>query len=183
MEEDKIVFKLCSTFLSYPENSWVHNQEMKEFITSFENRYAKKRFQDFLSFVESITFEDLCNRYVKQFDFNDQSTLYLTYGVFGDNRERGLGFVKLKMEYAKAGFFLKEEELPDYLPLILEFASVADEHIVRKLFAIHKKAMENLLQSLLKEESPYALIIEICLQSFSGLFELESNEIEKGNAS
>ena len=65
--------------------------------------------------------------YVDAFDFSKQCSLHLTYHVHGDRRQRGLAMLKLKQAYRAAGFEPPGDELPDYLPLMLEFAALAPD--------------------------------------------------------
>ena len=53
------------------------------------------------------------------------ASLHLTYHTHGDRRQRGLELVRLKRRYAEAGLPFEGGELPDYLPVLLEFASLA----------------------------------------------------------
>lgn len=161
-DETRLALKLCSLFLRYPEEEWINNKELEAAINSIKNRKLHYCLSQFLTYTEKNPFDILNENYVKWFDFSERTSLYLTHGIFGDNRERGLAFVKLKMEFAKAGFYIKDDELPDYLPLILEFASVAEEQFVQKIFLIHKKAMDELLTELEKEDNPYAYLLQTC---------------------
>lgn len=87
---------------------------------------------------------DLQERYVALFDRGRATSLNLFEHVHGESRERGPAMVDLMKVYENAGFSLASSELPDYLPLILEFLSqrpfteahemLSDcAHIVRKL--------------------------------------------------
>ncbi len=165
MEEVKSILKLCSILFSYPQESFQHNKEIDIFVRKITDKETRRLLSNFMEFYNSMPYKELSEAYVKTFDFSDQTTLYLTYGVFGDNRERGMGFVKLKMEFAKAGFYLKEEELPDYLPLILEFTSVADPSFVKKVYFIHKKGIDQLAENLKAEKSPYYWLIEASIRT------------------
>ena len=51
----------------------------------------------------------------------------------------------------------------NYLPLILEFASIAEKDFVQKVFLIHKKAIDLLLTELEKEDNPYGFLLKACL--------------------
>ena len=62
--------------------------------------------------------------YVRTFDFDRRASLHLTYHSHGDRRQRGLELVRLKRRYADAGLPLTGSELPDYLPVLLEFAAI-----------------------------------------------------------
>lgn len=191
MEEGKLTFKLCSLFLQYPDWEWIssegigqvnnysksnisdHNPEslisaeLLQSIQFIENRGIRYCFEQFLSYVISTPYKLLTENYVRWFDFSERTTLYLTHERFGDNRERGLAFVKLKMEFAKAGFYIKNDELPDFLPLILEFAALADEKSVQKMFLIHKKAIDSLLTELEKDDNPYGFLLKACVTAMA----------------
>ncbi len=84
------------------------------------------------AFVEgqfSVPLRDLQDEYVTTFDFDRRASLYLTYHTHGDRRQRGIELVRLKRRFAEAGLELAGGELPDYLPALLEFASlVPDGH-------------------------------------------------------
>jgi nitrate reductase delta subunit len=60
-------------------------------------------------------------RYVATFDFNEAAALYLTAHELGDSRRRGQALVELRTLLRASGFEEATEELPDYLPLLLEF--------------------------------------------------------------
>jgi nitrate reductase delta subunit len=169
IQEKQLIFKLCSIFLGYPSKDWVGNKEMEEIIHSIEDIKVQKALFTFWNYTLETDFDTLTTEYVRWFDLRESTTLYLTYGIFGDNRERGPAFVKLKMEFAKAGFYLKENELPDYLPLILDFASIADIQYVKKVFAIHYKAIETLYTAMSKEKMPYNHLLDACMVTIDRL--------------
>lgn len=162
VEENQLAFKLCSVMLRYPDQAWVKKEEMLDLILSIEDKEMRESFLAFWNYVKKTSWEELTENYVRWFDLAESTTMYMTYGIFGDNRERGPAFVKLKMEYAKAGFYLKENELPDYLPLILDFASIAEQKYVQKVLAIHKKAIDTLQEELKNDENPYAHLLDVC---------------------
>ena len=64
---------------------------------------------------------------MRTFDFDRRASLHLTYHTHGDRRQRGLELVRLKRRYREAGLPLEGGELPDYLPVLLEFAALAPE--------------------------------------------------------
>ncbi|MDE1392019.1 nitrate reductase molybdenum cofactor assembly chaperone [Bacillus paralicheniformis] len=167
MEEDRLVFKLCSLFLRYPDKEWTESEEASQIVDEINDKGMKYCLRRFLTYVNETSFKEMCENYVRWFDFSEPKTLYLTHGRFGENRERGLAFVKLKMEFAKAGFYIKNDELPDYLPLILEFASIAEKDFVQKVFLIHKKAIDLLLTELEKEDNPYGFLLKACLAAIA----------------
>jgi nitrate reductase molybdenum cofactor assembly chaperone NarJ/NarW len=175
----QLVFKLNSLMLRYPDKEWAENvDEIQELIHSLELVDMKNALLGFLEYVAKTSWVDLNENYVRWFDLTENKTMYLTYGLFGDNRERGPAFVQLKMEYAKAGFYLQDSELPDYLPLVLEFAAIAEMKYVKKVFAIHRKAIDTLYEELRKEQNPYHHLLEVCILAMEYLLPLKEQRLE-----
>ncbi|MBM7551960.1 nitrate reductase molybdenum cofactor assembly chaperone [Thalassobacillus pellis] len=181
MEDNRNILKLCSIFLRYPEEEWYQQEETYQFIKSLKDSPPRKNLEYFWNYVTAVSWLEYCQNYVKQFDFSREHSLYLTYGVFGDKRERGLGFVKLKLEFAKAGYFIKDDELPDYFPLILEFLSEAEDEFIQKLYYIHKKAIDQLYAELKNQRSPYAYVVAAALETLDTIVaSREAKTIGKG---
>ena len=61
--------------------------------------------------------------YVETFDLRRRCALYLTYYRYGDTRKRGMAMLTFKAAYRAAGLEPLDDELPDYLPLVLDFAA------------------------------------------------------------
>lgn len=66
---------------------------------------------------------DLEGRYVELFDHGRSTSLNLFEHVHGESRDRGAAMVELKEIYARAGYRLATDELPDHLPVLLEYLS------------------------------------------------------------
>lgn len=62
-------------------------------------------------------------RYVDLFDRGRATSLYLFEHMHGDSRQRGPAMIDLGQMYAQAGLVLTQDELPDFLPVVVEFAS------------------------------------------------------------
>ncbi|MDA8352439.1 MAG: nitrate reductase molybdenum cofactor assembly chaperone [Firmicutes bacterium] len=172
MDEHQTIFKLASIFLQYPDREWVENEALREEVASLKHRGVR---ECYLRFLDQVELDTLCESYVQTFDFSDKTTLYLTYPLFGDQRERGEAFLKLKKEFREAGFPLLSDELPDYLPLVLEFAAIADSPYSRKVLMIHKKGIDQLLEGLEEIDSPYQWVVRGCLRAIDSF--LEENQV------
>ena len=97
--------------------------------------------------------------YVQTFDFDRRASLHLTYHTHGDRRQRGLELVRLKRRFADAGLPLTGSELPDYLPVLLEFAALAPadgEAVLNEL----RVPLELVRARLHATESPYAELLD-----------------------
>ncbi len=64
---------------------------------------------------------DLQERYVLLFDRTRSLSLHLFEHVHGESRDRGQAMIDLKAQYERAGLLMSAAELPDFLPLFLEF--------------------------------------------------------------
>ncbi|NMR21167.1 nitrate reductase molybdenum cofactor assembly chaperone [Cellulomonas fimi] len=105
-------------------------------------------------------------RYVETFDLRRRCSLYLSYYAYGDTRKRGLALVTFKQAYRAVGFELTEDELPDHLGVVLEFAATggtpAQEAGIRLLLE-HRAGLELLRLALLDTGSPYAAaVVAVC---------------------
>lgn len=160
-----MVFNLASNFLQYPEEEWKEYMEyFHDEVKQIEDVQTRTHFVKFLYFIDETPYSEICDQYVSTFDFNDRTTLYLTYSVFKDNRDRGPVLVKLREEFLAAGAELESDELPDYLPLILEFASISLEKSSKVLF-LHLRSMERLCLELEAINSPYQHLLAACIQT------------------
>lgn len=117
--------------------------------------------------------------YVETFDFSKDVTLYLSYAQFGDTRERGMALADLKEIYRSAGFELAKEELPDYLPLILDFCSQAPKRDAYKALAQVRGGIEVLLRALQAKNSPYAKLCEALIRQIPSTDKSQRSVAEK----
>lgn len=112
---------------------------------------------------------ELRRTYVETFDFARRNSLYLTYHVHGDRRQRGIALLRLKQRYAAAGLELTDGELPDYLPVMLEFAALAPADAGLAALAESRDAIELVRASLHQAGSPYALLLDAVAEMLPGL--------------
>jgi nitrate reductase delta subunit len=110
--------------------------------------------------MRTTTLPELQPLYVRTFDFDRRATLHLTYHTHGDRRQRGLELVKLKRRYADAGLPLIGDELPDYLPVLLEFTALTPSHGV-PLLAELRTPIELIRSRLHQTNNPYAEVLDI----------------------
>src|SRR3546814_4523708 len=73
--------------------------------------------------------------YSEFFDRSRSLSLHLFEHIHGDSRERGPAMIDLVEQYVEAGFYLDSTELPDFVPVFLEFASCLDPDAARDMLA------------------------------------------------
>jgi nitrate reductase delta subunit len=100
---------------------------------------------------------DVARHYVQTFDLRRRCALYLTYYRYGDTRKRGMAMVEFKAAYRGAGFTPDEDELPDYLPMVLDFGALCDRG--QRLLRAHRTDLELLRRALADAQSPYAEVL------------------------
>lgn len=97
--------------------------------------------------------------YVEVFDRRRRCCLYLTWWTDGETRRRGLALARLKQRYRAAGLELVGTELPDHLPVVLEFAA-ADVPRGLELLQQHRPGLELLRLALAGVGTPYVAALE-----------------------
>lgn len=100
-------------------------------------------------------------RYVQNFDLTAEHSLHLTHHLFGEEKTRGPALIDLSEFYRGYGFEPDPKELPDYLPLMLEFTSTLDAAEQRVFLGDVSKVLTVLAANLEKADSPYAPLIRI----------------------
>jgi len=122
-----LTYKLLGMLLTYPsEELQQHMAELKEVIAAEDAVSAKIR-KPLFAFMDDLARRNILRvqeDYVALFDRSRQHSLYLFEHVHGESRDRGQAMVDLMGLYKEQGFTLSQRELPDYLPLFLEFLSV-----------------------------------------------------------
>ena len=157
------IFRTISLLLLYPEE--VEPDELTEATRVVEKLNDEVLQHDLLAFLEYVRQTSLLEwtqAYVRTFDFSDSAALYLTYGKNREDRERGPELVRLKQTYGQLGYTVTETELPDYLPLFLEFVSIAPRIVVRELLTEYKHAIQEIGDALHSVQSPYAHLMRGC---------------------
>jgi nitrate reductase delta subunit len=106
---------------------------------------------------------DLEGRYVELFDRGRATSLHLFEHVHGESRDRGMAMVELKQIYADAGYDLAAGELPDYLPVVLEYLSCRDPAEAQAMLGDCAHILRNIGQALARRGSRYAAVFDALL--------------------
>ena len=103
--------------------------------------------------------------YVETFDRGRGTALHLFEHVHGDSRDRGPAMIDLAQTYEKAGLYLAEGELPDYLPVVLEFVSTQPAREARAFLGEMAHILNALFSALVKRQSGYASVLGALLET------------------
>lgn len=159
-----LIYKLLSVLLDYPDAGLKEN--LPEIGTLIQNdpdiaRDAKEKLGALVGWMQAQDLLTWQGEYVQTFDLTPEHSLHLTHHVFGDDRARGPALVDLGEFYKSDGFEALATELPDYLPLMLEYAATLDELGARVFLSDMVDVLDALAANLEKAGSPYAALIRI----------------------
>jgi nitrate reductase delta subunit len=168
------LFKLLSSLLDYPQDAlWAHREELLQACTdpalSASRREALATFTVDLLDLDPMAAQE---RWLALFDRGRSMSLLLFEHIHGESRDRGQAMVDLVETYRRAGFELDSRELPDYLPLLLEYLSRRDAAEARDWLQHSGHILELLAARAGKRGSPYALIFEILVEIGLGKVDL-----------
>jgi nitrate reductase delta subunit len=102
--------------------------------------------------------------YVELFDRGRATSLHLFEHVHGDSRDRGPAMIDLTQTYEKAGLFLGPDEMPDYLPVVLEFVSTQPAKEARAFLGEMAHIFNAIFNALQQRTSPYASVLGALLE-------------------
>ncbi len=120
-------FKALSALLSYPtEELKAAAPEIRDAIERERLLPAavRRRLDAFIAEFAAGDIYDLQERYVLLFDRTRSLSLHLFEHVHGESRDRGQAMIDLKTQYETHGLDISAAELPDFLPLFLEYLSI-----------------------------------------------------------
>lgn len=155
-------FKALSALLSYPSPDLqaavptIREVMAKEGLVNSDQRAA---LEPLLSDLESGDIYDLQERYVLLFDRSRTLSLNLFEHIHGESRDRGGAMVDLLETYRAGGFDLTGPELPDHLPVLLEFLSTRSVAEATGLLADAGHILAALTERLTRRDTPYAAVL------------------------
>jgi nitrate reductase delta subunit len=158
----KLTLRALAVLLGYPsEELQLHAGEIREAIAAEAAlpRAARRALEPLLRSLETEDLLDLQSAYSELFDRSRSLSLHLFEHVHGDSRERGQAMIDLGKQYVESGFFLEANELPDFVPVFLEYASCLPPAEAREALGQPAHVFATLAERLDKRGSAYAGIL------------------------
>jgi nitrate reductase delta subunit len=165
--EARVVYQAAALCLSYPDEHLVERLDLIEeavaptavassFTPLLEHLRAGPANQPVPHDATLTRLARLQGFHVQEFDLSRRHALHLTYWTDGDTRRRGETLAGIKQRYRDSGMVVTPDgELPDYLPMMLEFA-VADPERGMALLQEFRASLEMLRLGLLSDDLPHA---------------------------
>jgi nitrate reductase delta subunit len=151
-------YKLASVLLQYPTTAlFAGIAELDAAAAQASPRASREAFARFLLWLRATPPTQVGQHYVETFDLRRRCALYLTYYRYGDTRKRGMSMLTFKTAYRAAGWHPSDDELPDYLPMVLDFAALTPRG--EKLLRAHRADLELLRRALDQAATPYVDVV------------------------
>jgi len=161
-------FKLASVLLQYPTSAlFTGLDELDRAAAGTSPKASREAFAGFLGWLRATDPSAVAEHYVATFDLRRRCALYLTYYRYGDTRKRGMSLLAFKNSYRTAGYVPADHELPDYLPMVLDFAALTPRGTA--LLHAHRADLELLRRALHQAETPYAGLLDAVCSQLHGL--------------
>lgn len=160
------IYKLISLLLDYPDSELLdHLSTLENFVLELRDLEIEDRLAilDLLQTWRGRRLIDIQSEYVQTFDLTPDHALHLTHHLFEEqDRARGPALVKLAGYFKAAGLEIEQQELPDYLPLLLEYASTLEDLDAARVFLHQARAAVRVIaENLEKSRSPYAPLLRL----------------------
>ncbi|MCQ1551191.1 MAG: nitrate reductase molybdenum cofactor assembly chaperone [Candidatus Accumulibacter phosphatis] len=166
-----MTLRVLARLLSYPDPDLrQHLGELHDALHA-ERALAPVRLAELDALIASIdrqTDIDAEADYVQLFDSGHRTSLYLFEHVHGDSRERGPAMIDLAQTFEQAGLYLTEGTLPDYLPVVLEYASTQPAREARAFLNEMEEILNVIFNALLKRHSRYASALGALIELAGG---------------
>ncbi|MDF2561933.1 MAG: narJ [Microbacterium sp.] len=158
-EQRAAAHMIASLLLDYPDDAWFARLPLLQERAADLPTPIADALTRFIAAATTAGTTEWQRRYVVTFDLKRKCSLYLSYYATGDTRKRGTALVTFLEAYRAAGWEFDAQELPDYLPAVLEFSALSDSPIAEALIASHREGIEVLRAALEAMDSEWAAVV------------------------
>lgn len=149
-ESQRESLHVLSACLRYPDEGFAADLEQ------VRQQTALPGVTTFVREAERLRATTLQELYLHTFESDPRRSLYLSWHRYGDDPTRGRALAALNELYADAGFEPLGEELPDYVPAVLEFLAEAPPWASEVLLDGFGKELRTLAERVAADDSVYA---------------------------
>ncbi|MCX5424907.1 nitrate reductase molybdenum cofactor assembly chaperone [Streptomyces sp. NBC_00078] len=149
MPSDAVLYQAAALCLTYPDEDFRARLPLL--------REAAPQLREFVDHAAVTPPQELAAHYVQVFASENRHSLCLSWWRDGDTRQRGMALVRFQEVYRAAGLEFTGEELPDFLPAVLEFAArTGDTDVLTE----HRAGLDQLRCRLTEFGTPYASVLD-----------------------
>lgn len=156
-----LTLKALGALLAYPEPVLLEAlPEIRSVVETDRQLGAKDRSRlmaliDELAGADPLTAQE---RYVELFDRGHDTSLHIFEHVHGEARDRGQALVDLNALYASHGLAIAANQLPDYLPAVLEYLSLRPPAEIREMLGDCAHVLRAIGEALIRHDSRYSAV-------------------------
>lgn len=162
-----LTLRTLSKLLGYPDAELRANLHVLREAIQAERALSSSRLAELGLLIDQLghgSSLEVESAYVELFDRGRATSLHLFEHVHGDSRERGPAMIDLAQTYEKAGLYVAETELPDFLPVVLEFVSTQPAREARDFLGEIAHILNALFAALQQRNSAYASVLGALLE-------------------
>lgn len=156
---DRVLYAAAAVVLSYPDDETLARLPLvEEALTEVS---LLEPFRATFDHLRSMPPMEAQAWHVQEFDLSRRHALHLTYWTDGDTRRRGEVLAAIKQTYRDSGLLVDlDGELPDYLPMVLEFAANGAPALGLALLNTYRASLELLRLGLMKDRLPHLGVVD-----------------------
>jgi nitrate reductase molybdenum cofactor assembly chaperone NarJ/NarW len=168
-DSSRVIRQAAAVCLAYPEPDVLATAGLLRAALAEKSSRQVVDFEPLLAFWKSSDPSTMQTHYVDVFDLSRKHSLYLSYWTDGDTRRRGEVLAAFKQRYRCSGFLVDTRgELPDYLPMVLEYAAIVDPADGTALLQEYRSSVELLRLALAERGTPYAGVLTAVCSTLPG---------------
>lgn len=177
----RVVHQVAAWCLGYPDDALRQRlPALGQAVGELPAGPARTGLVTFVTYAQDATSAALQRDYVELFDLSAKRSLYLSYWTDGDTRRRGEVLAGLKARYRATGFLVDTRgELPDFLPLVLEYAAIADPVDGPALLQEYRPSLELLRLALIEVGSEHADVLMAVCSTLPGASPATAAEVHR----
>ena len=166
--KNQVTYLAAAWCLSYPDEQLLERVPlMRAALGEFPKALAP--FAAVLAALETKSLMDLQSQYVQEFDLGKRHALHLSYWTDGDTRRRGEVLGAFKKVYRGSDTLVNTRgELPDFLPMVLEFTATVDMAVGRELLQQYRPSLELIKFGLLRDNLAHTSIVQAICDTLPG---------------
>ncbi len=157
-----LTLRVLARLLSYPDDALRgHLAEVRQALR-YEAALQPARLAEVEALIDSLGAQSAIDAeadYVQLFDSGRRTSLHLFEHVHGDSRDRGPAMIDLAQTFEAAGLYLAIGEMPDHLPVVLEYASTQPPREAQAFLAEMAHIFNVIFSALDKRRSRYASVL------------------------
>lgn len=155
-----LAWQSASLLLDYPDQELLDKLELLDGVAANLPAAIGSGLRATIKHLADQSLFESEREYVGTFDNRRRGCLFLTYFSNGETRKRGLALLRIKQVYTRAGLILTEDQLPDHLCVVLEFAATTDQRAGLKMILDNRAGLELLRLHLTEVGSPWSGALE-----------------------